>query len=676
MKPNSDNSNEVLAELLLEGGSGSQARAALGELVDDNIDALFTAERLLEALRSYKLRRRLAVSRQGLADRVRAETTAWLERSGRQLIHPVIPRQEAEQLRGLPSGSERVHFLVGAAGGGKTAVLHQAVTGLLTDDVPTLVVRLDRYGTLTSTTDLGRQLGLDVSPVTALAAACDGRPAVLVVDQLDAVSLASGRLPENFDVVADLVTEVAAIPNLHVVLGCRQFDVDDDHRIRSLKDRLEATVLSVAPLSDQQVEAAVTALGLPSAALTRQQRDVLRLPLHLALLATVASGPDALSFASSHRLFDAYWEHKRQAARRRRESVRFGKVVGRLAEVISERQELSVPVSVLDDEDLADDAAVLVSEQLLVHDGAKIAFFHEAVFDYAFSRQWVNRRGSLVDFLTAGQQELFRRGQVRQIMAHLRAVDPARFIEEVRALLMSERVRFHIKEAALAVLGGLGDPGTAEADMLLEVAANQAELQPRLWSRLRTLAWFSRLDTDGHIAGWLRDDDEQQSRALNLMAGVARATPDRLAELLAGHTDVPSYSAWLRWVTRFADLGASRRLFDLLIDGIKRGYYDGFGHELWLAVHDLAEEHPGWAVEVLAAFLIERPAGLELNAHGQVAFLKSRDYQGADVVRKAAAGAPRKFRDTLLPYLVQVMEATACLIPLMPRSLKRRWQYS
>jgi len=653
--------NEVLAELLLEGGPGSQARASLGELVDDNIDAVLTAERLLKALRPYQLRRRLAASRQGLADRVRAETAAWLERTGRQLIRPVIPRREAEQLRGVPSAPDQVHFLVGAAGGGKTAVLHQAVSGLLADGVPTLVMRLDRYGSLASTTDLGRQLGLDVSPVAALAAAADGRSAVLVVDQLDAVSIASGRLPENFDVVADLVTEAAVVANLHVVLGCRQFDVDNDYRIRSLRNRLEATVLMVAPLSDDQVESAVIALGLPSAALNQHQRDILRLPLHLALLATVAREPDALSFVSGQRLFDVFWEHKRQAARRRRESVRFGQVVGRLAGVISERQELSVPVGVLDDEDLADDAAVLVSEQLLVRDGAKIAFFHEAVFDYAFARQWVNRRDSLVNFLTAGEQELFRRGQVRQIMAHLRAVDPARFIDEVRGLLMSERVRFHIKEAALAVLGGLSDPGTLEGDMILEVAEAQQELQPRLWSRMGTPAWFSRLDDDGQIASWLCDAEERQNRALNLMAAVAGTMPERLAELLVEHADMSAYPAWLRWVTRFAELRASRRLFDLFIDGIKRGHFDGFEHALWLAVHNLADERPDWAVEVLAAFLSERPAGLERNARGQVALLKSRDYQGVELARKAAAGAPRQFLETLLPYLLQVMQTTAYL---------------
>jgi hypothetical protein len=69
-------------------------------------------------------------------------------------MSPVIVRKEAEQLWALISQTEVVHFLVGAAGGGKTAVVHQAVAGLMADGVPTLVLRLDRYGELASTADL------------------------------------------------------------------------------------------------------------------------------------------------------------------------------------------------------------------------------------------------------------------------------------------------------------------------------------------------------------------------------------------------------------------------------------------------------------------------------------------------------------------------------------------
>ena len=77
--------------------------------------------------------------------------------------------------------------------------------------------------------------------------------------------------------------------------------------------------------------------------LTADQRDLLRSPLNLVLLRTIADQPDALSFASSRQLFDAYWDRKRRDCQQRR-PTRFAKVIGVLADAMSVRQRLSVPL--------------------------------------------------------------------------------------------------------------------------------------------------------------------------------------------------------------------------------------------------------------------------------------------------------------------------------------------
>lgn len=660
-------SNAALAGVFLDGGSGMSATAALGDVVDDNIDAELTSDRLLEALRPYELRRRLVASQQGMAERIRAETSAWMDRVGQQLIEPEIPREEAGSLRELLQQPQKLHFLLGVAGGGKTAVLRQTVASLMQEGVPTLVVRLDRYGMLASTTELGRLLDLDVSPVTALAAAANGAPAVLVIDQLDAVSLASGRLTENFDVVADLIAESAGIPQLHILLGCRRFDVDNDHRIRNLRSQLNPTDVSVALLTDEQIELAATALGLSVATLNARQRDILRLPLHLSLLATVKDRPDALNFSSSQWLFDAYWEHKRRSVKLRRQETGFNKVVSRLADEMSTRQRLQVPASVLDADDLAEDAGVLVSEQLLVRDGGQIGFFHEALFDYAFARQWVNRGQSMVLFLTNGEQELFRRAQVRQIMTHLRASDPTRFVTEVRELFAASSVRFHIKDVALAVLGGLTEPSNVEGKLLLGIASAHPEFQDRLWMRLRNPTWFRRLDDDGYIAAWLNGDDDLQARALNLIAGAAGSLPDRIAELLSEHQGQPAFANWLRWVSPYARIQASRPFFELVLGGVRASVYDGAEHGLWLAVHDLGKVQPEWAVELIEAYLTGHPAGMARDAFGRIKALEDREHSLTELVQQAAERAPQKFVDALLPYLLHAMETTAYEDEQLPR---------
>ena len=208
-------------------------------------------------------------------------------------------------------------------------------------------------------------------------------------------------------------------------------------------------------------------------------------------------------------------------------------------------------------------------------------------------------------------------------------------------------------------VGGIADPTSDEAEMLLDVAAGQPPYEARLWSYLRTPAWFERFDADGHIVNWLREGVETQNRALDIMASVAKTSPDLVALVLSQVRDELSYPKWLRWVVRFAELNDSKSLFELFLDVCARGQYDGFEHELRLSVHNLAEEHPAWAVEFLVAYLIDRPGALQKNDRGEVMALKSREYQGTDLVRKAAAGAPSQFCDALLTYLLKVMEVTA-----------------
>lgn len=456
--------NTVLAEQVLAGAPGRLAAAGLGRLLLDNPGTTLEAGALTAQLAPYGLRRVGRVDGVAVSDAVRRATRQWAATVERELLTPTIPREETARLLeevGVDTTRQLV-LLIGAAGSGKSAVLHQVFTALDDAATPVLAFRLDRLGSFDSTHTLGQRVGLSMSPVGALGAMAAGRPCVLVVDQLDAVSMASGRIPEAFDAVADLVDEAMAHPGMRVVLSCRAFDAEADHRIRRLSAPDHCARVTVGLLSEPQVDLAVTAMGLGTSRLAAPQRALLRSPLHLVLLAEVADQEETLSFRTTRQLFDAFWNTKRQDCERRRPFVRFHEAVSAIVAVMSSRQRLSVPYSVLDTDDLAASREILVSEHVCVRDGRQLAFFHESFFDYAFARDWLRRDESLVVFLTAGEQELFRRGQLRQVLDHLRDLDPERFADDVEALLTSPEVRYHLKDLILAVLRALDNPTATE----------------------------------------------------------------------------------------------------------------------------------------------------------------------------------------------------------------------
>lgn len=654
--------NDVLAALLLDGALPRLAVLALGELVQDNLGVRLDAARIEGLLGQYGLSLAHRVGSPDVIAAVAATLANWQASIKRELLEPVIPRTEGAELAdSIRTGPKQVVMVVGTAGAGKSAALYQGVQALEAEDWAILGLRLDRLEGLASTAEVGQRLGLGMSPVAALAAVANERPSLLVIDQLDAVSLASGRMPQSFDAVADLIREAVAFPQMRVLLACRAFDVDNDHRIRRLVSDERVARVEVTPLSDSQVDAAVTAMKLSASQLTAAQRSLLRLPLNLVLLSAIADQPDALSFTSATGLLNAYWESKQRDCRvRRQPPARFVQVIDTLANAMSTSQQLSAPISVLDDDSLEPDAEVLASEHVLVRDGQRYAFFHETFFDYAFSRRWINRGEGLVTFLLADEQELFRRAQVRQILQRLRDDDPQRFGREVEALLTHPDIRFHIKIVVLALLRSLTDPSAAEWEIVERLLGTEGPVARQLWMTIRTLPWFDRLDAAGAMERWLASgDNATQWNALHAALGAVKDRPDRLAALIAPYAgNAAHYPDWLMWIARFANVHESRALFDLILEAVRRGDLNGRDRVLWMNVYGLGQRQPDWAVELLVAWLLERPGALDLDRSGKVGALGSSEHSLRELASSAAQGAPLAYCRQIIPYLLHVMSLT------------------
>ncbi|WP_156664502.1 hypothetical protein [Mycobacterium sp. 852002-51057_SCH5723018] len=651
------NVNSALAGAVLTGAGGRLASVGLGDIAVNNLGVELTKERLISLLPDYGLEFTQESRLANLIRTVQETTSSWLNTTALTLLTPIIARSEAQELSLAAQTGAQLKFVIGDGGVGKTAVVHQAVSALRESGMPVLCFRLDRLDDFASTNDLGRQLGLEGSPVSALGAAAAGRDSVLVIDQLDAVSFASGRMSNRFDTIADVVREAAAFPSMRLLLVCRKFDVDNDHRIRGLSTRADRTV-TVGKLSHIQVNEAVDNMHLNSAVLTDSQRSLLAYPVNLTLLSVISEQPNALRFEDAGALFDLYWDRKRRDINARRPSIVFDEAVQAVAAEVSRRQRLSVPRAALDRLN-QDDYDVLISEHVLVQDQREIAFFHESLFDYAFARYWVSLEQSLVAFLLEGEQELFRRAQVRQILSFLRSYDAARFVREFDNLLRNQRIRYHIKHSVLAVIGKVVDPTSSEARALMAVSDVHPEFELQLWMQLRSAAWFNRLNTDGYLAGWLSSRDERlQNRAIAIMAGASEDNPDDVAAVLSNYRVHDRYADWLGNIISRADIGHSRPLFDLLLNGVREGLYANAQRQLGFISYRLAEQNSDWGLELLKAHFIERRGAMDLNEDGRVEALTFDDHGLAQLIRASAIARPKEFCEAFLPYMIQVMTAT------------------
>jgi len=330
-----------------------------------------------------------------LAVRVSEWATKFLESRPYGIGDLTIPRGEAERIADAlldPAAAATNIFLEGPAGVGKSGVVAQVVQRMTDAGWPVLPIRLDLLDPTQRPAAIGRQiLGRDQSPVALLAGFAAGRDCLLVLDQLDAVSVVSGRNTETFNAVAAMVREAKARPKLRVLLVCRSFDLENDSRLRDLsrQDKQSTRRIVVGPFDGAAVKDVLAHLGIDPGRLDPRQLDLLRLPLHLALLAGIVTGESGkgLTFATAKDLYDAYWLRKRTDLRPvLADPNAFETLLQRLCDAMNDRQALSVPRGLLPPGDA--DLERLVSAHVLVRQGVRIAFFHEGFFDYVFARRF------------------------------------------------------------------------------------------------------------------------------------------------------------------------------------------------------------------------------------------------------------------------------------------------
>ncbi|MGA1812801.1 ATP-binding protein [Frondihabitans sp. 4ASC-45] len=652
-------SNASLADTLLVGADEALVVTGIGAVLLQKLRLKLTSRELLDGLAHYGISMRGALAKRTAHEDVYNATATWRGSVEREQLQPAIPRSESNDLINL-MGTTRLALLVGQGGGGKSSVLLEVVTHLESQDAEVLAFRLDRFDAFNSTADLGLQLGLNASPVPSLRMAADGREAFLIVDQLDAVSLASGRLAERFDVIADLIQEAMATDGVRVILACRQFDVDNDHRIRKLNARIDVERLAVEPLSDEAVTQAVEAMGLEPKELSPTQRELLRSPLNLVLLESVSAQREALKFNSRGSLFEAFWQRKLQTIKSYRPGIRFNDVLARIANAASDQQTLSVAIETLDVDDFIIDAGVLASEQVLAIEGNRVSFFHETFFDYTFARQWMSRQQTMVEFLTAQEQDLFRRAQVRQILELLCERDPVRYRMEVEAVLTSSAIRYHLKETALLVFANMEEPTAEDLDLVLRISETDSSITSNLWRQVARASWFGAFHERGLVSEWLDSDDQPlRERGGSWLAHAGPQHGPQVAALLKMRRDAPEYGLWLRAIIQRADLHLNRPVFDVLLEAIRIGDIDPNEQMFWLVGHDLGKRQPLWAIELLKVCFVDRPSALVKGPDDKIAVLATHDYSLSKLIEDSSQAEPQAFVEAVIPFLLAVMRETA-----------------
>lgn len=609
---------------------------------------------------------------------VRRKTDYYLAQLRKILIiGKLVPREETEVIiRKLHEASERqCVMLSGVAGGGKSTVLLQTLELLRTEGLPVFVFRVDQLKPTFDPDEIGQQLHLPGSPANVLAAIAQGRDCVLAIDQLDAVSMASGRNPAFFDTIEIVIQQALTYPRMHLVLACRAFDLENDPRFRRLiSEEKQASAVPVLPLPVAKVSNVVGAVGFDPAKLSQKQIDLFSIPFHLNLLTEIAHTLDSrvLTIETANDLFSAFWDVKQAAV-----SARLGyevpwlNILRLLVQTMSEQQRLFIHESKM----LAyrKEVRAMVSEHVLLHENKQYGFFHESFFDYVFARLFAAQDKPLVSMLYQSEQHLFRRAQVRQVLLHRREADFECYLNDLSSLLNSPTIRFHLKQIVFAVLKDVAKPTEDEWNVLATfLNDSQAPYKQIVWQIFYgSPSWFRLLDRLGVISLWLTGNTpEHRDEAFLILTTVQKQEADRVAELVVPLLEWDGVRQQIVMLLLRSDLSMGRRFFEVALDCIDRGWFDetqaantAQTSPFWLLLHDLSRQQPTWACEAIGRFLqrcLERSvsAGYS-NPFDETLNIMPHVFPNDTTLLDSAVGTPMDFFKAVYPFIFIVMNLNA-----------------
>ena len=152
---------------------------------------------------------------------------------------------------------------------------------------PTSWLQIDRFLSIQTIEEVGRAIfGREESPVGVLGNRHGHRETLLIIDQIDAVSEASGRSGRIREQLFRIITDSHYFPHMRVVVACRTYDLEHDSRLKQLAQSPYTHSMTLKPLEwDAVVQPVLNRLELGAREFSEGERRMLAVPINLKMFA-------------------------------------------------------------------------------------------------------------------------------------------------------------------------------------------------------------------------------------------------------------------------------------------------------------------------------------------------------------------------------------------------------
>jgi hypothetical protein len=465
---------------------------------------------------------------------------------------------------------ERLGMLLDQPGGGKTVVMQDALK-ILAKSVPTLAIKADNLSGIKNRSDLADRLGLPAPVEECIQHLATEGPVVVLLDQLDALSLTLSRDQTTLDVMLSTLNRLRDLDNVRIIASCRTFDLNNDPRLSTIKVDKK---FNLQPLSEAQVNQVLQILGIDPARLLEGHRLLLMTPLHLDIYARIVAAGEAQntteSFRTLQELYEALWQKLIEVVPsgdpRPKERIA---AVYQLVEAMQSHRQTTAPVAVLDDH--AEAATYLERVGFIRRETGNWLFLHQTLYDYCYARRFVAQGRSLSQEILNGSQGLFERSQMVQVLAYLRGANQNTYRQELTRLLFTDKLRTHMRLLLIGWFGSLPAPTDDELQIAQRLLGATDDQTLFLQAISNNLGWFDRLK-DKVIPSLLHADNEQLiERGIFYLSTLIQHRTDAVLALLRPYLDQSeTWDARIAFCLARLEDWQSEEALDMLCDLLRR----------------------------------------------------------------------------------------------------------
>jgi hypothetical protein len=419
------------------------------------------------------------------------------------------------------ASDKNVSMLLDQAGMGKTVVLHDVLQELESQDVDVLAIKSDQQlSNILDFAEIQKRLDLPQPLAQIIGRLAQLKPIVILIDQIDALSLSLAHDQQTLNIVLDLIARLRLIPNVRILLSCRVFDRNTDPRLKAIETE---QTFSLPKLSENQMREVLDVLHIDYAQLSPTTKELLSTPLHLDLFSRAVTVKDIelsqlYGISSLQELYAIIWQNIVLLQGNNIASVSDRvDVIYTLTDYMDSQQRTIAPQSILQKAETRHlEKAVnwLASAGILIRGKTEWSFLHQTFFDYCYARRFVETGKNLSETILNSEQGVFERSKLIQIIEYLRGYDQNYYMNDLQNLLNSDKLRFHLYDLLLRWFGALSNPTDDEWIIASRILHDDTKFDHLLNSMNGKVGWFQRLQS--MIPSWLSDEKRKNSTLVYL----------------------------------------------------------------------------------------------------------------------------------------------------------------